>query len=129
MAIDVDHIFYEKYTRRFIKMSTFLSEDIITRRVKEMNLILILSLTLICFEFITMYRQNYCYYNNLYVSQMCCEICKIGVAVGSTSTICPTTPLFYNHQWGNVYQSCCRTASTKLKSISTETIKKYNFYG
>ncbi|XP_003243058.1 fibulin-1 [Acyrthosiphon pisum] len=56
---------------------------------------------------------------------MCCEICKIGVAVGSTKTICQSTPLFHEHQWGEVYQSCCSIATTKVKSISTETKKKY----
>ena len=54
---------------------------------------------------------------------MCCEICKIGVAVGSTKTICQSMPLFHDHQWGKVYQSCCSIATTKVKSISTETKK------
>lgn len=56
---------------------------------------------------------------------MCCEICKIGIVVGSTKTICQSSPFFNNHQWGEVYQSCCNTAVTKAKSISTE-IKKNN---
>lgn len=57
---------------------------------------------------------------------MCCEICKIGVAVGSTKTTCQSTPLFHDHQWGDVYQSCCSKANTaKVKPISTETKKNY----
>lgn len=56
---------------------------------------------------------------------ICCEICKIGVAVGSTKAICQSTPLFHDHQWGEVYQSCCSVASTKVKSISTEPKKNY----
>jgi len=56
---------------------------------------------------------------------MCCEICKIGIAVGSTKTICQSTPLFHEHQWGEVYQSCCSIATTKVKSISTENKKTY----
>lgn len=56
---------------------------------------------------------------------MCCEICKIGMAVGSTKTNCQSTPLFYDHQWGNVYQSCCSTATTRLKSFPTEIKKTY----
>jgi len=51
---------------------------------------------------------------------MCCEICKIGTFIGSTKTICQSIPFFNNHQWGEVYQSCCDLANTKVKSISTE---------
>lgn len=62
---------------------------------------------------------------------MCCEMCKIGVAVGSTKTICRSTMLFHEHQYGEVYQFCCNLATskyhlaTRTKSISRETKKNY----
>ncbi|VVC44156.1 EGF-type aspartate/asparagine hydroxylation site,EGF-like calcium-binding domain,EGF-like calcium- [Cinara cedri] len=50
---------------------------------------------------------------------MCCEICKIGIAVALTKTNCQSIPFFYNHQWGTVYQSCCNSeASNKEKLIA-----------
>lgn len=49
---------------------------------------------------------------------MCCEICKIGMTVGSTQTICQSTPLFYNDQWDKVYQSCCNKTNTKLEPLA-----------
>lgn len=60
---------------------------------------------------------------------MCCEICKIGITAGSTKSICQSTPLFNNHQWGEVYQSCCRSANTKIKLISTDSKKNYDTTG
>lgn len=61
---------------------------------------------------------------------MCCEMCKIGIAVGSTKAICRPTRLFHE-QYGEVYQSCCNLAiskyhlATRMKSISRETKKNY----
>lgn len=51
-------------------------------------------------------------------------MCKIGISVGSEETNCQTTLLFYNHQWGDVFQSCCSTAITRKKSFSTKIKKK-----
>lgn len=59
---------------------------------------------------------------------MCCEICKIGITVGTTKTKCGSTPLLFgNHQWGEVYQSCC--SAPKAKLIPAEIIENYNIAG
>lgn len=60
---------------------------------------------------------------------MCCEICKLGMAVGSTNTFCQSMPFFHSHKWDEVYQSCCSIANNKVKLISTEIIKKYDTTG